>query len=292
MTILKLALCIPLISVISLVTITTAAADVIVGEEKLPAYGKLEASVTVRFAPLQKTQLNNVESQLINGTPVNPLQFPAIFRMTSGGTCTAAVVGPASILLAAHCVGHLRRITLSAGGREVIGICEHAPGYHSITNRSEDWALCLLERTVGGFPYESVNIRSVPSVGDRLILTGYGCTSEGGSLDGLLRIGVSTVVDKPNAHWPDETSTIYTSSDPSVGGAILCPGDSGGPLFQASGDLGAARTVVGVNSRTTYQYGVSFFAATGSKAGSSFIIDWTERHQQKICGVNLFVGCK
>lgn len=272
--------------------IAVAASEIIVGEDILPAFEKLEASMTARLEPLEATSQNNVEPQLINGTPVNPALFPAIFRMTTGGTCTATVVGPAAILLAAHCVGHFQRIAFVAGGQEVFGICERAPGYHSVSNRSEDWALCLLERTIAGFAYESVDVENIPSAGARLVLTGYGCTFKGGRSDGLLRIGVSTVVDKPATNWPKETSTIYTKSDPSAGEAILCPGDSGGPLFRVSDDLGAARTVVGVNSRTTFEYGVSFFAATGSEAGSSFVANWIERHQQKICGVNLFVGCK
>ena len=233
-----------------------------------------------------------MQPQLINGTPVNPANFPAIFRMTTGGTCTATVVGPAAMLLAAHCVGNLERIAFVAGDQTITGICEHAPGYQPPQNRSDDFTLCLLEREIRGFQYESIGIESVPAVGTTLVLTGYGCTFEGGSLDGLLRIGVSKAVDNPVASWTNEASTIFTRSDQNAGEAILCPGDSGGPLFRSGADLGAARTVVGVNSRTTFEFGVSLFAATGSQAGRAFFLDWTNRHGQKICGVNLQLGCK
>lgn len=269
-----------------------ALGEVKVGKDRLPAFEAFEQQVRVRIEPLPGVPANDVQPSLINGTPVNPAEFPAIFRMTTGGTCTATVIGPATMLLAAHCVEDLERIAFVAGGQTIAGICEHASGYNPPKNRSEDFALCLLEREISGFSYESVDIEGVPALGTILVLTGYGCTFEDGPLDGLLRIGVSTVVEKPFPEWPDETSTIYTRSDPNAGGAILCPGDSGGPLFRSGADLAASRTVVGVNSRTTYQAGVSLFAGTGSQAGRTFFLDWSKKHGQKICGVNLPTGCK
>jgi hypothetical protein len=257
---------------------------------------------TVRFQELMQSQkitfsaLPDVPAPsnelLINGTPADPRFFPTILRMTTGGTCTAALVGEAALLTAAHCVPHGALIKFIVGAREVQGVCEQARGYHPQFNQSEDWALCLLEFPILGIKYETVDA-NVPAVGNSVVLTGYGCTSEGGPQDGILRIGRSITVDGQSTGLPAETSTIYTKSAISEGGAILCPGDSGGPLFVFTGNsFNDARSLVGVNSRTTFQFGVSLFAATGSRAGRQFFKDWAERHNQNICGVNTEQNCR
>jgi len=212
--------------------------------------------------------------------------------MTTGGTCTAALVGEAALLTAAHCVPNGAVIRFVVGARETRGVCERAPGYHPDTNESEDWALCLLEFPIIGIKYETISA-SVPPVGTRVVLTGYGCTEKGGSSDRRLRWGISDTADRPRDGFPDEASTIYTESSINMGGAILCPGDSGGPLFVVAGNsFNDARTLEGVNSRTTFQRGVSLFAATGSAAGRQFFNGWAERHSQLICGVNTKKNCR
>ncbi|MDX0974132.1 S1 family peptidase [Sinorhizobium medicae] len=264
--------------------------EVVVGNEAVPAFEKLEHETEASFELLPQIPAMDVEPLLINGTVADRRKFPAIVRMTTGGTCTASIVGPAAILIAAHCVDNPARISFVSGTRRVVGICQHAPGYLSI-DKSQDWAMCLLRNELSGFPYESVDIDTMPTPGDQLVLTGYGCTQRDGPLDGLLRVGFSMVVSRP-AGFREETSTIYTSSDLSEGEAVLCPGDSGGPIFRFSGGLNDSRKIVGVNSRTTFERGVSLFSATASVAGADFLKTWAALHNQKVCGVNLREGCK
>ena len=272
-----------------------AQAQLVVGEETVPAFDRLLSGKERIFEPLPPAPADT-GTLLINGTPVDPAFFPGIFRMTTGGTCTASLVGPATILLAAHCVDHGALVQFAVGPSLVRSICEQADGFR-LGNASTDWALCLLEHAITGLAYETINASSVPAIGERIFLTGYGCTQQGGGLDGVLRIGFSTVDERP-AGFPPETSTIYTTSDISAGEAVLCPGDSGGPAFIIAGDeQGSSRKIVGVNSRTTFQFGVSLLAATGSSAGRLFIEDWASRHEhngspQEICGVTLSVGCR
>lgn len=267
-----------------------ALSQVSITDTDVPAFDALEASIRYKIEPLGSVPSGQVTTELINGTPVDPAFFPAVFRMTTGGTCTATAIGPATILLAAHCVDHLSFIDFVTPDESIAGICEQAPGYE-VVDDSEDWALCLLERELAGISFESVDLETLPANADTLVLTGYGCTQEGGPLDGLLRIGLSTVTEKPLG-LPDETSTIYTASDMSAGGAILCPGDSGGPLYRFSAGVDDARAVVGVNSRTTFEFGVSLFSAMASEAGAGFVTGWAKRHGQLICGLNLEEGCR
>jgi hypothetical protein len=262
-----------------------------IGSVATPRFQELVRGQAIVFSPLPPVSTPSGE-QLINGVPVDPKQFPTVFRMTTGGTCTATLIGPAAMLTAAHCVPNGAQITFVLGGRDVRGLCEQARGYHPQFNQSEDWAICLLEFPVTGISYETI-AADVPAIGKRVVLTGYGCTQQGGSLDGTLRAGVSDTVTGSSTGFPAETSTIYTKSNIDGGGAVLCPGDSGGPLFVVAGNsFNDARTLVGVNSRTTFQFGVSLFAATGSTAGKQFFRDWAERNGQKICGINTDQSCR
>jgi len=273
------------------VSSTNTLAEMKFSEELVPEFTTLVEEDDVVLEALTLDSISDVVEQLVvNGTPVNPRHFPGVLRMVTGGTCTAALVGPATVLFAAHCLGNNTRIRFRSGSASVRGRCTIAPGYNSSTHH-EDWALCLLERRVTGIVFESVDISNKPSPGARLMLTGYGCTFEGGNLDGRLRLGFSNVVSRP-ADLRREPSAIFTRSSIAAGGAVLCPGDSGGPLFRSGDDTTASRQIVGVNSRTTFGYGVSIFSATASSSGASFIRNWASAFNQEICGVNRAIGCK
>lgn len=263
----------------------------VVGATTTPRFQELVQDQEIVFSELP-IEAAPSDQLLINGVPVDRRQFPTVFRMTTGGTCTATLIGEAAMLTAAHCLPHGSIISFVLAQRRVRGVCEHARGYHPQRNQSEDWAICLLEFPVTNIQYETV-ATSVPPLGQRVVLTGYGCTVEGGNLDGKLRAGISEVVDGVSLGFGRETSTVYTRSNIATGGAVLCPGDSGGPLFLIAGNsFNSARTLIGVNSRTTFRFGVSLFAATGSTAGKQFLKDWAERHGQKVCGVNTDQNCR
>lgn len=277
--------------VLLLVGSSWACADPVTAEEAVPEFAALDSESAKNFGQLELEDASaEVKPQLINGVPVDPVLFPGVLRMTSGGTCTASLIGPATILLAAHCVEHGQKIALEAGELEVRGICQQAPGYNTRTHE-QDWALCLLERKVKNVVFERVGLNSIPTVGEELALTGYGCTFRGGPLDGKLRLGRAKVADRPTV-LPKERAAIYTAAVLAERDAVICPGDSGGPLFRTGDDLAGPRTIVGVNSRTTYSMGVSIFSAIGSTEGTAFVTDFAQRFNQKICGHNLEVGCK
>lgn len=261
-----------------------ATAQLLFSPEAEPAFEQRMDTSEVVLEPLEP--IEDIDGSLINGLPAAPRDFAAVIRMTTGGTCTAAIIGPAAVLLAAHCVDHGQQIRFKSAGGSVRGICDQTPGYRG-GDKSQDWALCLLSNRVTGIPYETVNLGTPIGAGTEALLTGFGCRNQGGRAGQVLLIGVSKIVARP-PNLRRETSTIYSHSTIDSGGAILCPGDSGGPMFRLlEGTTDGKRLLEGVNSRTTYSVGFSLFAATSSRNGKAFIADWAEANNQTICGLNL-----
>jgi Trypsin len=277
---LPLSLALPIALLIS----GPAAAQLVFSPDPEPAFEQRMEIPEVVLEPLEP--IDDIDGSLINGLPAAPRDFAAVIRMTTGGTCTAAIIGPATVLLAAHCVDHGQQIRFKTGAGSVRGICDQTPGYRG-GDKSQDWALCLLSNRVTGIIYETVNLGTSIGTGDEALLTGFGCRNEGGLAGQILLIGVSKIVTRPPS-LRRETSTIYSHSNIDSGGAILCPGDSGGPMFRLiEGTTDGKRLLEGVNSRTTYSAGFSLFAATSSRNGKAFVTDWAEANNQTICGLNL-----
>lgn len=240
-------------------------------------------------------QDEGVEQLLINGSPVDTRYFPAVFRMLKrdGSTnCTATVVGPSTIFFAAHCLQHnYQQVNFSSKTVSARGICEQAPGF-ILGKSDEDWALCLLNKSVTLPKFESLNFNQTIPIGQRVVLSGYGCTFRGGPAGKTLRIGIADSIERPNWLRPEE-NTIYAYAPNVTNGAILCPGDSGGPAYVFSSDsLTSKRWVIGTNSRTTYDSRVSLISSTFSSKGKEFIDGWRKRYNQEICGVNKRSNCQ
>lgn len=281
---------------------TTGFAQMTVSEQTVPAFetalaaATAAAGIALPFSGIvidaQPAGGEDPGTELINGTIVDATFFPAVLRASTGtGACTASLIGPSAALLAAHCFSSdIALVSFRISGRSFRGLCQAAPGFAE--RRSEDWALCVLERSVGGITYETVELTTVPATGTRIMLTGYGCTQEGeGAAVRPLRAGISRVSIGTGA--TGDRSYIFTKSDRDAGDAILCQGDSGGPAFVLHGNtVSDSRTIVGVNSRTQFSTGMGLISATGSQAGRTFIRDWAQRNDQAICGHNPPAGTR
>lgn len=243
------------------------------------------------FVPIPSTARNDIETQLRNGEEVNPRDWPAVLQADGVDFCTSVVVGPNTILLAAHCVQHQGAITVTTARGEIVrGLCERAPGYERSTGRSEDWALCFTDKRLRGITFERISLAAPPPLGSAVVLIGYGCGERGGAV-GTLRIGRSTIGEKPRRLLGVRPASLFTSSDAGAGEPKICGGDSGAPLFQHSGGV-TRRAVIGVASDESV-LDISVFAATGAEAGKTFIEDWEKRHNAEICGVDGFkAGCR
>lgn len=259
-----------------------------VSDEINPAFERLEAGLEARFE-LTPEGLEIIP-QLINGQVVTNSAFPGVLRMITGGTCTGTLVGRSALLLAAHCIDHLQLISFRMGGQTVRGRCEQAPGYRSVPGGSHDWALCLLDRRIGGIQFD--RIETAPITAGRVMLMGFGCTEQGGTIDNKLRYGFSNLSAPPPDITISDPALLFTKSDTSLGEAVLCPGDSGGPLYASRSGTFDDRRIIGVNSRTDFTR-FSLFAATAAPSGVNFFEDWALRHNQNICGIQgPTLGCR
>ena len=206
--------------------------------------------------------------------------------------CTATMVGPRAILVAAHCLPpspNARvevRDQASGSTRMVALVCETHPDWHPVRGQDSDYGLCLpsepLSRPRGGFEMLD-HETSALDTGSTLLLLGYGCTVAGGSTDfRRIYLGEAEITHMPfDLLLLGENRFIKTR-----GGPVLCSGDSGGAAYRLldPGRVDRRRRVVGVNARSD-RVSESFISATGVVGFRNWAISWAQRNAVTICGI-------
>jgi hypothetical protein len=244
------------------------------------AFGQANEGDLIAYPIGELSASDSAGPTLIGGRPVkNPADWPANFYSTSAsGSCTSTLVSETVLLLAAHCVGSGRKVTIEMPGKSYTGTCSHANEYAG--NQTADYALCLMTEAVPVTAYERVNI--VPTllkVGVDLSLTGFGCTTTRGTggNDGVYRIGEAPIQVLPAGTNND----IVTKGEVAV-----CYGDSGGPAYLLlEGSEDGSRLQVSINSRGNI-YNTSYLSSLSTDMAVNFMRAWTEANNAKICGLN------
>lgn len=184
--------------------------------------------------------------EVVGGVQAGTHTFPWVVSLSTG--CGGALIKPAFVLTAAHCVGSsASAITVKAGSGDLAdpkaivvrgSALRRAPGFRDVT-RGDDWAVIRL-RTALSLPTLPLASGAGNDRGTFTVL-GWGTTSEGSFLQqrNLRTTTVPFVSDSVcgaayrRAGYPFVPSDMLCAGN---GGRDTCQGDSGGPMVHATGN--------------------------------------------------------
>lgn len=243
------------------------------------------------FEMIEPSNLGSVSvSGDVTAADVNNWPATLVFRFSIGGgsyACTSTVIGPRTILTAAHCVGNGNSGKVRIGSTTYSVTCTIHDSYTATGGgRVYDIALCstaagdadiALQR--GSRRYESINTDNALIRADRAVtLLGYGCLGVVGDNPGHVLYQGPTVIDRISG------VDIVTTE-----GATVCPGDSGGGAYIATG--AERRRVAAINSRVGITNGqmnsTSRLTNLTHASIAQFISSWASDRNAQICGLNL-----
>jgi secreted trypsin-like serine protease len=196
-------------------------------------------------------------TSVVGGTSAEAGEYPwqiALLKKQGNSLyfiCGGTLIGAQRVVTAAHCTsgtaGSLKVLVgtqlLSSGG-SILNVASYAdhPSYSSNTNRFDAAVLELSSSGVaaGGEPLQLIGEEgsaddALWAPGDDLAISGWGSTSEGGSIPNQLREARVPRVADSTCGQSDHYGTAFDAgtmvcAGPEAGGVDTCQGDSGGPL--------------------------------------------------------------
>jgi secreted trypsin-like serine protease len=226
-------------------------------------------------------------TRIVGGEPATPAQFPhqVTFRYNNRHICGGSIASANKIVTAAHCceVGSAASFKIVAGDHslsqndgteqeiQVSNVAIH-PDYSSFDLSSDICVLTLASNiNLSGSAARTIELAADNDdpTGDATC-TGWGTTSEGGSVADILRWVVVPIITNAKcqeAYGSDVIpSMICAGLD--QGGKDSCQGDSGGPL---TAQVGGQTKLVGIVS---WGYGCARPGYPGVYTRVSSFADW------------------
>ncbi|KAF9276309.1 hypothetical protein BGZ68_010121 [Mortierella alpina] len=192
------------------------------------------AALIASLAVAATTFSSPIEKRIVGGEPAKAGELPFAAKFTFRyGRCTGSLIGPQTILTAAHC---LKTSRFQYNAVEVAGIVfkseetKHVyhPQYGNNTHSANDIGLVFLPRKVPG-PYPQIS-GDYPLPDSKIMAAGFGDVDNNGTTTDVLRKVELTVEDKPTCQASDPNflgDTQFCTKDTPQS---VCVGDSGGPL--------------------------------------------------------------
>ncbi len=245
----------------------------------LAAFGLFPAVSSATEFTRPPLTVPGAEPRILRGTPAGARQWPATrasTTSTSAGNfrCTATLIGPRTVLTAAHCVDNGATMSIEVEGPDATVTCTHHSKYSGHPDYDNDIALCLATtdlRLPQYERYERLNTeRNVLRQGARVQLLGFGCTTPGGDVSRYLYTGSTRVTSA--------TGALIATAD----GASVCEGDSGGAAYWSARTQ--SRVVIGVNSTRSDDFQKSFLTNVAAPSISDFIRKWVADNSASVCG--------
>ena len=236
---------------------------------------------------------------LVGGKKGDEKTFPATVRFYGSETCTATIVGPRTVMSAAHCFepGGKKPVVELLDAKKHELTCQRHPDYkakgrcekHGDKACAADIVLCSssVDLTAAGLKYESVlTDRSKITLNNEGVLLGFGCTKDGVIEFINLHVGTSTIKrlskDDPKQAFLDQFILM-------IGGAHSCLGDSGAGALDSVDEK--QRFVIGVISAGSTSS--TQLVPTSDKRIADFLKNWGDSAKSPICGVHKNVkGCR
>ncbi len=212
-------------------------------------------------------------AHLINGTPVAAGTHQEVIYLTSlGAQCTGVVVGPQTIITAAHCTKTGQTATFTVGSTTYTATMTQSSLF---PQQDHDIAIGMTTQPIQGVTPAIVG--GTATTGTSITLLGYGCTTAGGGpVDGVLRIGNSVITGFSD----------FDMVSRQAGGAAICFVDTGGPAYIQDG---TALKLIGINSKGNIQ-DTNYDIRTDIPETQTFLKTFATTNNVVVCGINSDCG--